>query len=229
MDIRILQLIKGAREAKGLTVVIDVFRAFSLACYAFDLGVEKIIPVGDLEIAYELKKKNPDFILIGERNEKIMPGFNFGNSPTHILHQDFTGKTIIHTTSAGTQGIINAVNSTEILTGSFVNAKSIVNYIKLNNPDIVSLVCMGYSAKCPTDEDTYCAEYIRNELEGKNTDFEGMVKRLKIGSGSRFFEHDKQNYSPETDFRLCTDLNRFDFVIKSFKEDDLIILRKINQ
>ena len=227
MDIRILQLIKGAREARGLTVVIDVFRAFSLACYAFDLGAEKIIPVGDLEIAYEIKKSNPDFILIGERNEKIMPDFNFGNSPTHILNQDFNGKTIIHTTSAGTQGIINAVNSSEILTGSFVNAKSIVNYIKLNNPGIVSLVCMGYSAKYPTDEDTYCAEYIRNELEGKTTDFEGMVRRLKLGSGSRFFEPDKQNYSPATDFGLCTDLNRFDFIIKSFKEDDLIILKKI--
>ena len=33
MQIDILQLTEGAKRAKGTTVVIDVFRAFSTACY----------------------------------------------------------------------------------------------------------------------------------------------------------------------------------------------------
>ena len=33
MNIQILEMIEGARQAKGLTVIIDVFRAFSLECY----------------------------------------------------------------------------------------------------------------------------------------------------------------------------------------------------
>ena len=33
MDIKILHLLEGADQAKGLAVVIDVFRAFSLECY----------------------------------------------------------------------------------------------------------------------------------------------------------------------------------------------------
>ena len=33
MEIRILELIEGAKKAEGLTVIIDVFRAFSLECY----------------------------------------------------------------------------------------------------------------------------------------------------------------------------------------------------
>jgi len=77
-----------------LTVVIDVFRAFSTACYAFHCGAEKIIPVGDIDIAYSLKNSHPGYILMGERNEIKMPGFDFGNSPTHILNVDFKGKTI---------------------------------------------------------------------------------------------------------------------------------------
>ena len=56
MNIRILHLIEGAREAKGLTVVIDVFRAFSVAAYAFAGGAAKIIPVGELDIALRLKE-----------------------------------------------------------------------------------------------------------------------------------------------------------------------------
>ncbi len=48
MNIKILQLLEGAQNALGLTVIIDVFRAFTTACYAFDLGASKIIPVGDM-------------------------------------------------------------------------------------------------------------------------------------------------------------------------------------
>ena len=36
MKIQILQMIEGARKARGLTVVIDVFRAFSLECYLME-------------------------------------------------------------------------------------------------------------------------------------------------------------------------------------------------
>ena len=41
MEIRILHLLEGARAARGLTVIIDVFRAFSLECYLYDMGVRK--------------------------------------------------------------------------------------------------------------------------------------------------------------------------------------------
>ncbi len=70
MEIEILHLLEGAKKARGLTVVIDVFRAFSTACYAFQGGASKIYPVGNIEIAFQMKKNNPDFILVGERNEK---------------------------------------------------------------------------------------------------------------------------------------------------------------
>ncbi len=49
MEIKILHLINGAKQAKGLAVIIDVFRAFSTACYVFGNGAKKIIPIGDIE------------------------------------------------------------------------------------------------------------------------------------------------------------------------------------
>ena len=36
MKVKRLQLIEGAKQAEGLTVIIDVFRAFSLECYLYD-------------------------------------------------------------------------------------------------------------------------------------------------------------------------------------------------
>ncbi len=228
MNIRILQLIEGARKAQGLTVIIDVFRAFSLAAYAFSCGVEKIIPVGNLETAIQLKENNPEWLLVGEREERMLPGFDFGNSPSQIMAADLHRKTLIHTTSAGTQGIVNAVNANEILTGSFVNAGAIARYISQKNPEKVSLVCMGYSARCPVEEDTFCAEYIRNELEGKPNDFDTMVQHIRQTSGARFFDETRQSFAPSADFGLCLALNRFDFVIRAEKAGENYELRTVN-
>ncbi len=227
MNINILQLIEGAKVASGITVVIDVFRAFSTACYAVDKGIRRIYPVGDINQAYQLKKEHPDYLLVGERNEQKPEGFDFGNSPDQLINTPFAARTMIHTTSSGTQGIVNATNADEILTGSFVNAGAIVRYIRAKNPTTVSLVCMGYACEYPTDEDTLCAEFIKNELEGKNNDFAGMIATIKAGDGARFFDPDKQSWSPENDFHLCTQLNRFNFVLKVEKEGELVYLRPI--
>lgn len=227
MEIKILQLLDGAKSASGLTVIIDVFRAFSTACYAFNLKAEKIIPIGNIDDAYKLKDANPEFILMGERNEQKPKGFDFGNSPSQLVNGDLTGKTIVHTTSSGTQGIANASKADEIITGSFVNMGAIVKYIKQKQAKTVSLVCMGYACKYPTDEDTLCAEFIKNELQEKPNDFQKMVEIIKKGDGARFFDPEKQSWSPLEDFDLCLDINRFDFILKVEKENELNYLRQI--
>lgn len=228
MDIEILQLLEGAKKARGLTVIIDVFRAFSTACYAFGNGILRIYPVGDLEKAYQLKQQNPDFILVGERNEQKPEGFDFGNSPSQLLEANLIGKTMVHTTSSGTQGIANAIHADEILTGSFVNAGAIIDYIRKQNPVKVSLVCMGYSCQYPTDEDTLLAVYIKNELEGIANDFQAMIEQLRNGDGARFFSPDKQEWAPAADFDLCLSLNRFNFVLKVEQEKGLNYLKMIS-
>lgn len=219
MNINIFQLIAGAKEATGLTVIIDVFRAFSVACYVAGNGAKSIIPVGDIDIAYRLKEENPDYILIGERKGRIQPGFDYGNSPAHIENIDFSGKTVVQTTSAGTQGIANAVKADEIITGSLVNSKAVARYIKARNPKDVSLVCMGNSGKYPADEDTFCAKYIKSMLEGTWYDIDTAIGCLKHGSGKRFFDPANSEWCPERDFYLCTDIDRFDFVLRAVSNE----------
>lgn len=229
MRIDILQLVNGAREARGLTIVIDVFRAFSSACYVMGKGAEQIISVGGVETAFRLKAEHPDYLMMGERNERMVGGFDFGNSPFQVESTDFTGKTVVQTTSAGTQGLVNAIHADEILTGSFVNADAIVNYIINRSPAQVSLVCMGYAARHPIEEDTLCAEYIRMKLLGETPDYNGMTETIRRTSGKRFFVDGHQDYAPSTDFYLCLDLNRFDFVLKAEKiATDMVSLKPIS-
>jgi len=165
---------------------------------------------------------------LGERNERKVEGFDYGNSPFQVESIDFKGKTVVQTTSAGTQGLVSAVHADEILTGSFVNADAIVNYIKRQSPAQVSLVCMGYAARHPIEEDTLCAEYIRMKLMGEIPDFKRMTETIRKTSGKRFFVAENQHYAPSKDFYLCLDLNRFDFILKAEKTaSDMVTLKPV--
>lgn len=230
MQIHLYELLEGAEKAAGLTVIIDVFRCFSLECYLFSQGAEVIYPAGAIEEALALKERFPDAVLFGERHGRKLPGFDYGNSPSQSAGADFTGKTIIHTTSAGTQGITHAVNASEIITGSLVNAKAIAEYIRGRDPEEVSLVAMGVFGQKSSEEDVLCAEYIRALLLGEADDFplKERIEDLKnVRAGAKFFSEDEQDVYPRDDFFMCTDVDRFPFVIRMEKEDGLLAARKI--
>jgi 2-phosphosulfolactate phosphatase len=227
MKIEILEFEEGARKAKGVAVIIDVFRAFSVECYAYDSGAESVIATADVEIAFKLKEKHLNSVLAGERDERKIAGFDFGNSPSEILRADIKGKTVIHTTTAGTKGLVNAINSEIVLTGSLVNAGAIVKYIKSLNPAHVSLVAMGYRATISAEEDLLCAEIIAAGLTGTDLNVKERIAELRNSSGKRFFIPENFHFSPPEDFFLCTASDRFNFVLKASQgEEGSIVLEK---
>ena len=215
MNVQILQLIEGAKAARGVTVIIDVFRAFSLEAYMLDAGVTSIYPVGDVQEAYSMKEACPDLILAGERGGAILPGFDTGNAPSLLGQLDLAGKTVVHTTSAGTQGVANAVCADELLGASLVNARATAEYIRQTGADTVSLVCMGLAGREPTEEDTLCAEYIKAILEGREADIDmtAEIEKLKVTSGAKFFDASQTHIFPTEDFYMCVDVDKFDFAI----------------
>ena len=226
MDIEILQTEFGAKLAKGTTIIIDVFRAFSLEAYLFQNGCKEVKAVYDKELAYQLKKEHPDYILIGERHGKILPGFDYGNAPSVIEKIDFTDKTVIHTTSNGTLGIQNAKNADDMYVASFVNAKATVEAIQKKHPGHISIVCMGWEGK-ETEEDTLCALYLKALFENQPMDnIETLLVNLKKTEGKKFFDPKQQDVFPQRDFFLCIDLNKFDFAIHTEIIDGIASNRK---
>lgn len=226
-DINILHLLEGAKQAKGLTVIIDVFRAFSLECYLYDMDVKLIRPVGTIEEAFSLRDRIEDSVLIGERKGIKCEGFDYGNSPSSIKKEDVAGKTIIHTTSAGTQGIVNAVHADEIITGSLVNARAVAEYIVSKQPQTVSLVSMGSGGIRPAPEDELCAAYIKSILEDREfPDMEQRVNALRHHGGEHFFDPERQNVFPEADFYRCIAYNKFPFVLAIEKDEMGYLARK---
>lgn len=226
MRIERLSLISGARRARGLVVVIDVFRAFTTAAYVMANGAERIIPVGDLGEAFELKRLHPDWVLMGERGGRRVEGFDYGNSPFEVRDVDFTGRTVIQTTGAGTQGVVNATGAEAILLGSFVMAGAIIRRIRRTRPETVSLVAMGSRGVEPSAEDELCANYIEAALKGETLDFAEIRRRIRAApSGAKFFDPAQPQFREE-DFHMALDLDRFDFILRVVRDGGLRVVKE---
>lgn len=220
--------VAGADAAEGIAVIIDVFRAFSTACYCLHGQAARLLPVGTVEEALALRRRLPDAVLIGERGGRKIEGFDFGNSPTEVQTADLKGKDVLQTTHAGTQGLVKAAKADEVLTGAFVNATATARYILSRSPEIVTLVRMGWQAETPSDEDSLCADYLQCLLTGAAFDEQAVWPLLRASPCSaRFFDPAKP-WSPSTDFDLCLKLNRFDFALAARTGlDGLLSLCKI--
>jgi 2-phosphosulfolactate phosphatase len=227
IDLRIADFVAGAREARGLVVVIDVFRAFSLAAHAMARGAERIWPVAEIDTALQLKAEHPHAILLGERFAKPLPGFDSGNSPADLERFDVRGRTLIHTTHAGTQGLAGAINADEVITGALVNAAAIVAYIQRRSPSIVTLVRMGQHATERCMEDDACADVIAGRLRGESPDMNAVCNALRDAPSARKFFDPDCDWAPERDFELCTAFDAFDFVLRLDRSVEPIALVRI--
>ncbi len=224
MNINRLSLLEGSLEARGLTVIIDVFRAFTCEPLLYYYGVEKIILESDIEKCIAMKG---DFIRIGENNEIPIEGFDLTNSPTRIMEMGkdyFHGKKIIHRTTSGVTGALNAFKSSgEVLLASFVNARATAEYIVEHDPEIVSIVAMGIRSVKKAPEDEFCGDYIESMLTGRPYDhIKAVHETLAHETAQKFLRGDKP-YLPKEDPAICLQRDIVDFVLSVRKRDELLV------
>jgi len=223
MQFKYLPLSK-TQEAEGVVVVIDVLRAFTTAAYAFSIGAEKIYPVGSIKEAIRLKDQIPGSLIMGEEKGIKPDGFDFGNSPSKIIKQDLSNKTLIQRTSAGTQGLVRAQTNKTLIAASFVVAKATGEYLYRLAPEMVSFIITGNSLGRDGDEDQACAEYIAGLIRNKNPHPEKFTKRILTSTVGQSFVKGEIHYLSEKDLILSGQVNLFDFVMVVSKEKDLLVM-----
>ena len=225
-------LIEGARRANGVTVVIDVFRAFTVTPLFFHLGAQKAIFVDEPEEAFLLKSHDPDVLLAGEVNEELIPGFDLGNSPSELLHKRaglFAGKAVVQRTTAGVTGVLEAVSKAEeVILGSYVMAKAISRYILSRDPlpEVVTLVAMGRRGMSRAPEDEGCADYVEHLLTGSPYDHLRALKTIIFNETAQKFIRRDKAYLPPEDPLLCLQRDLFDFVLIARKENRHVTIHK---
>lgn len=141
-------------------VAIDVLRATSAICTAFENGAAKMIPVSSVKEAQAFKDEG--YLVGAERNGKIVEGFDFGNSPYSYMGDLVKDKTLVLTTTNGTKAINRAAKTHEVLVGSLLNLQSIIDYLSQSPTDVL-LLASGWQGKFNL-EDSICAGAIAEAL-----------------------------------------------------------------
>jgi len=149
------------KEGADIVVVIDVLRATSAICAAFDNGIKKVIPVSTVEAAIEYKRKK-DYIVAAERKGQIVDGFKFGNSPYSYMNESIKGKTLVLTTTNGTKAFHTAKDAKHLIIGSLINLDAVCDYL-LKEYKNVMILASGWQNKFCL-EDTICAGAIVEKL-----------------------------------------------------------------
>lgn len=150
-----------------IVVIVDIFRATSSICYGIENGAKAIIPVAEVEECEAYREQGLDYLLAAERNGEVVTGFDFGNSPFSYTKEKVSGKTVVLTTTNGTQALHLSRKAKKIVIGSFLNLTALCNWLKTQNENIL-LVCAGWKSNFNL-EDTLFAGAVVDQL--KELDF----------------------------------------------------------
>jgi len=144
-----------------VVVIIDIFRATSSICYGIENGAEAIIPVSEVEECEAFRPQG--HLLAAERNGEVVTGFDFGNSPFSYTAEKVAGKTIVLTTTNGTQALHLSRAAKRVVIGSFLNLTALCEWLKTQDENIL-LVCAGWKNNFNL-EDTLFAGAVVEQLK----------------------------------------------------------------
>ena len=214
--------ITGAKESRGLVVVIDVFRASNTILMLLSRGAASIIPVATVNEAFALKKKHPSFLLAGERKGVTVDGFDLGNSPAEVAKAKVRGKHIVLTTSAGTQGMVVAQKSERILIGSFGNVRILIKTILKMAPPLITWLPVGTEGVRKAVEDELCASYLKEKLAGKTASLPLLLEDIMKGEGA----YRLTTLGQQSDFPYCLCENIYNIVPEVRRQDGALTIKR---
>jgi len=215
-----------------ITVVVDILRATTAICTAFEHGIARVIPVPDVEDTY-FYKDHDDVIVAAERNGEIVDGFKYGNSPFSYMNGEIKDKTLVITTTNGTQAIEAAKDSEVILIGSFVNFDALTEILRGIDRDVM-ILCAGWKNRFNLEDTLFAGAVTENLLEAGfsyATDSDAALASLSLFQAAKqdmygFLANSShrnrlEKLNLEEDVKYCMSLNKTRSV--PFLKDDALI------
>ncbi|MCK4667138.1 2-phosphosulfolactate phosphatase [Candidatus Dependentiae bacterium] len=239
LDIRYLHgSIDSTQDKPDLVIVIDILRATSTIPVMLSRNVKKIIPVIEIKEVFNLKKIiNKNSILCGERDGKKIEGFDYGNSPLEFENADIEGKTVIMSSTNGTPTTIKAAElSEDVVFGSFINFRKLIDFIKGISFHKLLLLTSGTQGEFSLEDSVFAGLIVKTlvnifpdiklsdscfssmiHYEFFQDDIRGMMNITKNGRILRSIHHD-----PDLDF--CAELNTYSIIPVLHREGDRIYI-----
>jgi 2-phosphosulfolactate phosphatase len=164
-----------------IVVMVDILRASTSICAAFENGVEAIIPVASLNEAKAYKDKG---YLVASEREGIVTGFaDFGNSAFNFMTEAVKGKTIAYSTTNGTQAIELAKNAAGLVIGAFSNITILSQWLINQNCNVV-ILCAGWKNKFNLEDSIFAGALIERLKTSNafNTDCDAAEAAIDLWS-----------------------------------------------
>jgi 2-phosphosulfolactate phosphatase len=200
--------IEGARQARGIVVVIDVLRSFTVSAYALAGGALECRLVPTIAEARALVAQLPGALLSAEENALPVEGIAISNSPTQIRAAKLQGSILVQRSSAGTPVVASIGEGHDMFAASLVVARATVQACLLRQPTALTLVA---SADHP--EDHACGRYMEAIIRGEATDIDELLEPLRASPRYARVMSGAWPGFPPTDLELALTPDRFDFAM----------------
>ncbi|MFT4062047.1 MAG: 2-phosphosulfolactate phosphatase [Edaphocola sp.] len=155
--------------SETIVVIIDIFRATSTIAAALHNGAKMVIPVASVQACIDMRDTEPNCITAGERDGKVAPGLQYGNSPLEYSPDFIRGKTLALTTTNGTKLLHMVTNAAAIVTGSFLNFSATAHYLIKQNKKVL-LACAAWKDKVNMEDTLFAGavvDSVRQHFEVK--------------------------------------------------------------
>jgi 2-phosphosulfolactate phosphatase len=127
-----------------IVVLVDILRATTSICAAFENGVRRIIPVATLEAARKMKEEG--YLVASELDGKKLDFADFGNSAFNFTREAIGDKTLVYCTTNGTKALDIAKHAEKIAMGAFINLTALSDWLFGQKKNVV-ILCSGWKNK----------------------------------------------------------------------------------
>jgi 2-phosphosulfolactate phosphatase len=129
--------------AGSTVVVIDLLRASSTICQALAAGATCVMPFLEVEETRQAAARFPhdQVVLGGERQGRIIEGFDLGNSPLEYTPRAVAGRRVLFTTTNGTRALHRARLAKRMLIGAALNRQAVAAAVA--DADRIDILCAG--------------------------------------------------------------------------------------
>ena len=196
--------------SRSTAVVIDVLRATTTLTEARANGAARVIPAATVSEALALCARHPGALLCGERDGRIIKGFDLGNSPFEYGPARVAGRTLIFASTNGSQALRLASGARRTLLGAFLNATAAAERAaaddevwllasgRLGWPCLEDLACAGWIARsliargfpAQTPEARLVAALAPSDAAGVRALVEGAAQARRLGALGGSFARD---------------------------------------
>jgi 2-phosphosulfolactate phosphatase len=154
---------------KAAAIVIDVLRASNSIIAAIENGCRRILPVVEVYEAKTLGVRfaNEHALLCGEREARIIPGFDLGNSPFEYKAERVRNRTLIFCSTNGSHAMVRGAAAARAVVGSFANLSAVVDRLRSENH--IAILCAGLRYRISLEDTTCGGAFVDALIRSRST------------------------------------------------------------